>query len=246
VPTLRIDLDGIGDSDGDAGRYRDVGQFYARDELAEQIRLLTDELASRTGAGRIILAGLCAGGYWAFRAADLDPRVVAAYLLNPGALEWRTDLVRRRDARRLRRVADPAWWRRLARGQVRIGRIRSIAAAAVGEGIRGRIGSSASSTGSGQTATSATAPADIADRLDARGATVVMAFSSDEALREELSHDGFLARVASMANVHLETLPGRDHTLRPIAAQRAVHELLDRSLLADLARLGVRTDTGAA
>jgi hypothetical protein len=29
-------------------------------------------------------------------------------------------------------------------------------------------------------------------------------------------------------------------------AQRAVHDLLDRSLLADLGRLGVRTDTGAA
>jgi len=245
VPTLRIDLDGIGDSDGDSGRYRDVGQFYARDELADQIRLLSDEVLARTGADRIVLAGLCAGGYWAFRGADRDPRVVAAYLLNPGALEWRTDLVRRRDARRLRRLADPAWWRRLARGQVRLARIRSVAAAAIGEGVRGRIGG-APSTGAAQAERAETAPAEIADRLHARGTTVVIAFSSDEALHDELVRDGFLARVAAQPNVHLETLPGRDHTLRPIVAQRAVHDLLDRSLLADLARLGVRTDTGAA
>lgn len=245
VPTLRIDLDGIGDSDGDAGRYRDVGQFYARDELADQIRILTDELLARTGAERVILAGLCAGGYWAFRGADRDPRVVAAYLLNPGALEWQTDLVRRRDARRLHRLADPIWWRRLVRGQVRLARIRSVAAAAVSEGIHGRVGGAAPSS-FGDAVRSETAPAAIVGRLDARGTTVVMAFSNDEALHDELERDGFLAGIAALPNVRLETLPGRDHTLRPIVAQRAVHDLLDRALLADLGRLGVRSDTGAA
>jgi dienelactone hydrolase len=245
VPTLRIDLDGIGDSDGDAGRYRDVGQFYARDELADQIRILTDELLARTGAERVILAGLCAGGYWAFRGADRDPRVVAAYLLNPGALEWQTDLVRRRDARRLRRLADPIWWRRLVRGQVRLARIRSVAAAAVSEGIHGRVGAAAPSS-PGDADRAEAAPAAIVGRLDARGTTVVMAFSNDEALHDELERDGFLAGVAALPNVRLETLPGRDHTLRPMVAQRAVHDLLDRALLADLGRLGVRSDTGAA
>jgi hypothetical protein len=91
-----------------------------------------------------------------------------------------------------------------------------------------------------------TAPAAIVGRLDARGTTVVMAFSNDEALHDELERDGFLAGVAALLNVRLETLPGRDHTLRPIVAQRAVHDLLDRALLADLGRLGVRSDTGAA
>jgi alpha/beta superfamily hydrolase len=244
VPTLRIDLDGIGDSDGDAGRYRDVGQFYAREELADQIRTLTDELLARTDAERVVLAGLCAGGYWAFRGADRDPRVVAAYLLNPGALAWQTDLVRHRDARRLRRLADPVWWRRLVRGQVRLARIRSVAAAAVSEGIHGRVGGAGASAADADR--SDTAPAAIVGRLDARGTTVVMAFSNDEALHDELERDGFLAGVAALPNVRLETLPGRDHTLRPIVAQRAVHDLLDRALLADLGRLGVRSDTGAA
>lgn len=247
VPSLRIDLDGIGDSDGDSNRYRDVGQFYARDDLAEQIRILTDELVASTGAERIVLAGLCAGGYWAFLGADRDPRVAAAYLLNPGALEWRTDLVRRRDARRIRRLGDPAWWGRLVRGQVRFGRIRSIAGAALREGLgRGSRHAAARSAGLADPGRPAITPTAIADRLHARDASVVIAFSGDEALREELLRDGFLDRVAGMSNVRLETLPGRDHTLRPIAAQRAVHELLDRALQADLARIGLGSDTGAA
>jgi len=31
-------------------------------------------------------------------------------------------------------------------------------------------------------------------------------------------------------NAVLETLPGRDHTVRPIVAQRAVHAMLGREL----------------
>ena len=244
IPTLRIDLDAIGDSDGDSGRYRDVGQFYARDALAEQIRLFSDEALARTGASRLILAGLCAGGYWAFVGADRDPRVTAAYLLNPGALEWRTDLVRRRDARRIRRLADPAWWRRLVSGQVRFARIRKVAAAALGEGLRRPGRALAASTL--EDAPRDGAPAAILDRLAARGTTVVIAFSGDEALRDELARDGVLDHIATLPNVRLETLPGRDHTLRPIVAQRAVHELLDRALAADLEPVASLAGSGAA
>jgi dienelactone hydrolase len=244
VPTLRIDLEGIGDSDGDSGQYRDVGQFYARDALAAQIRAMSDELLARTGATHLVLAGLCAGGYWAFLGADRDPRVIAAYLLNPGALEWRTDLVRRRNARRIRRLADPIWWRRLAGGQVRLSRVRAVARAALSEGLRGRVrGASPASEPAGPER-SRTSPVAIIDRLDARGATVVIAFSSDEALHDELARDGFIDRIATLPNVHLETLPGRDHTLRPIVAQRAVHDLLDRSLQADLTRVAIAAGAG--
>jgi alpha-beta hydrolase superfamily lysophospholipase len=246
VPSLRIDLEGIGDSDGDSGQYRDVGQFYAREVLADQIRIMSDELVARTGAGRIVLAGLCAGGYWAFLGADRDPRVAAAYMLNPGALEWRTDLVRRRNARRIRRLGDPAWWRRLVRGQVRVSRMRAIATAALSEGLRGRIGGGSLGVGQAGPGRPETAPAAIIERLDARGTTVAIAFSNDEVLHDELARDGFLDRIETLPNVHLETLPGRDHTLRPVIAQRAVHDLLDRALLADLARIAVATDTGAA
>jgi alpha-beta hydrolase superfamily lysophospholipase len=245
VPTLRIDLDGIGDSEGDSTRYRDVGQFYERDDLAAEIRAFGDVLLGRTGAERLILAGLCAGGYWAYHGADRDERVAAAYLLNPGALFWTTDLVRRRDARRLRRLADPAWWRRLARGQVRAERIRRIAGAAASEGL-GRLTGRRRLAGDPPGSAVDRRPLAILDRLTDRGTSLVVAFSNDESLYEELRADGVIDRIAAAPNARLERLPGRDHTLRPAIAQRAAHELLDRSMLADLSRLGIRPDEGAA
>lgn len=247
VPTLRIDLDGIGDSEGDAARYRDVGEFYERDELAGEIRAYADALVARTGAARLVLAGLCAGGYWAYHGADRDERVAAAYLLNPGALYWTTDLVRRRDARRLRRLADPAWWRRLARGQVRAERIRKIARAAATEGVGRLAGRGRGSPPDDRAGADLDRrPVAILERLEARGTSLVIAFSNDESLYEELRADGVIDRLAAAPNARLERLPGRDHTLRPVIAQRAAHELLDRSLLADLSRLGIRSHEGVA
>ena len=248
IPTLRVDLDGIGDSDGDAARYRDVGAFYARTQLADEIRALSDELLERTGAEHLVLAGLCAGGYWAFHGADRDPRVVAAYLLNPGALAWRTDLVRDRNARRLRRLADPVWWGRLARGQVRWARIRAVARAAFGRAVElagGGLRARPHAVAPPGLVEGLRPPVEVLAGLEARAVRLVVAFSADEALHAELVADGFLDHLARARNVELASLPGRDHTLRPIAAQLAAHDLLDRSIAGDLARLGVPGWTAA-
>ena len=45
VPTLRIDLSGVGDSDGDEVRFYQTPQFY-RDDLADQVRAALDEVAA--------------------------------------------------------------------------------------------------------------------------------------------------------------------------------------------------------
>jgi hypothetical protein len=67
----------------------------------------------------------------------------------------------------------------------------------------------------------------------------VLAFCEDDALHAELEADGILARLERWPTVELELLPSRDHTLRPVVAQRAVHDLLDRQLAIELARTGV-------
>ena len=131
VPTIRLDLDGIGDSDGDADRYQDVAAFYVRDAAADEIRCGDGPASgSRVRAAdhprRAVRRWLLG-----FQGADRDERVTAALLLNPGALVWHDDLVRARDAARLRRLLRLAWWSRLLRGKVRRARIRSIASAAV-------------------------------------------------------------------------------------------------------------------
>ena len=135
LPTLRVDLEGIGDSDGDAGRYRDVGKFY-RSELGGFVSAILDALEARGYGERFVLVGLCAGGYWAFNAADRDPRAVAALMVNPGALEWHPELVKDRNARKLQRLRRRAWWRRVLRGQVKRKNVVAVARATASQGWR--------------------------------------------------------------------------------------------------------------
>jgi hypothetical protein len=78
----------------------------------------------------------------------------------------------------------------------------------------------------------------LLDALREHGTRVILAFADDEPVRDELEADGTLAHLGRWPNVVLTHLPGRDHTLRPVVAQRAYHELLE----GELDRL---TDTGA-
>jgi hypothetical protein len=86
----------------------------------------------------------------------------------------------------------------------------------------------------------------ILDRLSAAGTTVVMAFSVDEPLYGELERDGFVARSGRWPTLHLDRLPGRDHTLRPIVAQRAAQTLLDRELERELDHVTAATRARSA
>lgn len=231
VASLRIDLEGIGDADGDAERYSDVTRFYVP-ELVEQVAVVLGALEARGLGDRFVLTGLCSGGYWAFQRAVRDERVSAAVLVNAGALVWSDDLVARREGRKVARLRQLAWWRKILRGDVTIARMLAIA----GTYLRGRIGRRRQAGGS---------PEDAAleaslDRLRDTDTRLVLAFSADEALHTELDKGGILGRLEQWPNVELASLPARDHTLRPIVAQRAIHELLDRQLASELARSGHR------
>ena len=68
------------------------------------------------------------------------------------------------------------------------------------------------------------------DELRDARTRVVLAFAGDEPVYDELKADGVLARLDRWPNVVLTRLPGDDHTLRPIAAQRALHAILDSEL----------------
>ena len=233
VPALRIDLEGIGDADGDANRYRDVTQFYVP-ELVDQVTAILDMLQARGLGDRFLLTGLCSGGYWAFQAAVREHRVSAALLVNSGALVWNDDLLSRRDGRRVERLRQLESWRKILRGEVTVARMRAIARAYAQDLMRRRLLV-------GRTASDSPVETNIdrgLDRLRDTGTRLVLAFSGEEALHAELAQDGVLARLARWPNVELESLPGRDHTLRPIIAQRALHEFLDRRLSRELARSG--------
>ncbi len=229
VPSLRMDLESIGDPDGDSDRYRDVNNFYT-DEFGEHVGAILDEL-ERHGLGPdFVLIGLCAGAYWAFHTAARDRRVVAALILNPRAMIWDTGLLARREARKVERLLTPALWSRVARGEIGLSRALPILRAVATSGVN------AARRAPGRLR-ARSRPADEVDpvesRLDAlaeHGTRVVLAFSGDEPVYDELAADGVFDHLDRWPNVFLTSLPGRDHTLRPIVAQQAALELLDAEL----------------
>ena len=230
MPTLRIDLGGIGDSDGDAERYRDVAELYVP-SLIDQVGDVIDALQARGTARRFVLVGMCSGAYWAFHAALADDSVAAALLLNPRHLFWDAHLHIRRDARKLARLGSRLTWRRIVRGEVSRERMAEVARASVTRALR------ATRAASGRLLSGARRSQDDDDEVDhafdtlsQHDRTILLAFSNREPLLEELEREGRLARLARWPNVCLKRVPGYGHTLRPTALQRHAHRLLDDAL----------------
>ncbi|MDQ6776593.1 MAG: hypothetical protein M3071_10350 [Actinomycetota bacterium] len=235
VPTFRLDVEGIGDADGAITPYADDEGLYVG-ELVPQVLAALDELQRRGLGDRFVLAGLCGGAYWCFHAALRDPRVTTALMLNPRRLFWDPALTPARDFRwlvvnrtarqLLARVLNPATWLKIhmeaSGARVRALVLWMLAApmrALVSRAVRGPTGQVASGGFN-----------EAFDRLEATGKRVMVMFSSDEPLQFELVHSGQLASLERRDNVTLENVAVRDHTCRPISAQREVHAILDRAL----------------
>lgn len=237
-PSLRVDLESIGEADGDPAPRADVADYYDSGFVAQVIAVL-DELERRGVARRFRLVGLCAGAYWAFRTALVDERVELAVLINSGALVWHPDILTEREGRRIGRAFQRHWWGRLVRGEVRLRSLLRL----IGQTARGIIPTlSQLVPGSGPGGRSPIAM-DL-DRLPP-ATRVAMAFSGGEPLREELAARGILHQLDRWPQVELVELPGSDHTLRSVEAQRAVADLLRRELSPRQGTAAPRGDRGA-
>lgn len=237
VPCLRLDVAGIGDSEGDAGRYADIAGLYLP-EFAEQIAATVSALAARGVARRFMIVGLCSSAYWGFQCALRDSRVDSVVLINPAALVWDPGLVAAREARKLFKLRRASQWRRIARGGVRPeialgvlkGTARSLARILLDAPKRLAAARRARRVG-GEEIDRAL------DRLCERDQRVVLVFCSlGEQLRDELARQRRLPPADRWPNMELELIPGYDHMLRPRAMQRDAHEILDRVLERELAR----------
>jgi alpha-beta hydrolase superfamily lysophospholipase len=221
VHSLRLDLEGIGDAEGDPERLTELAALYTP-ELVDQVCAGLDELESRGVARRFVLAGLCSGAYWSFHAALRDERVAAAFMLNPQALFWDESLEASRAMRR--GVMRTSSWRKLVRGQVPLERMRDLAyRAPVALPRRALARRSARRRGENVLE-------DALDRLRDTSKTLRFIFSGNEPLCEELELEGYLARLDRWPNVTIEFIPGHIHTLRPLQSQRGAHQALDRAL----------------
>ena len=227
VPVLRLDVAGIGDSDGDASGYaRDAGLYVPG--LVSQVIAALDALELSGVAARFVVGGLCAGAFWAFHAALQDDRVVSAVMINPRALVWNEDLGAARDLRalvnqpfslaRLRRAATPERRRAVARWLL---------------GMPGRLRDHV--TDRGRTGRDGDADLDAAiDRFVRSGKRALLLFGDHEPLEAELNRSGRMDRLRGADTLALEQIAVRDHTLRPAWAQARAHEALDRSLEREL------------
>ena len=240
VPCLRVDVAGIGESDGDSAPYRELSALYAP-ELTEQVIAVLRALESEGVGRRFVLVGLCSGAYWAFDAAVREPSVVAALMLNPRLLFWSTyvRLRVRRESRKVAKLRSGSMWRRILAGRVHPKKMRRVIRAALARPfwmMREALGRPG--------------PADefdaAFDELQRRECTVLLGFARREELLEDLDEEGRREPLQRRPNVRLELLDGYGHTLRPVDLQRQGHALLDELLAAEVARADDRSTRPAA
>jgi pimeloyl-ACP methyl ester carboxylesterase len=226
VPTLRLDLGGIGDADGDGERFSELAELYVP-KLVDQACAAVNVLESRGIGQRFVLVGLCSGACWSFHAALRDDRVAAAFMLNPKALFWDQSLEVARDLRRGLRSSS---WRKLLRGEVPLERMTALAYRAP-FALPRRVLAQRSARRRGEI------ELDHAfDHLRDTGKILRFIFSGNEPLREELERDGYMNQRDRWPNISFEFIPGEIHTLRPFRSQQRAHEALDRGLAEMLGR----------
>jgi alpha-beta hydrolase superfamily lysophospholipase len=232
VCTLRLDLAGIGDSDGDAAALARVTEFY-KEGYVEQARAALESLAERGLPERFVVLGLCAGCYWAANAALADERVAAVIMLNPRTLvfdEWRHALRRTRHLRE--RMLRPSTWRKVLSGDIRLAKHLE-----TGRTLIGRAASTprrAHKLATSERQGTASEPLEgLFDALRDRDQRALLLFTGEEVLHSELSRNGMLGQLEDRwPNIEL-ALRGTSvdtHTLTPLWLQRQVHALLDRVL----------------
>ena len=222
VATLRIDLEGLGDADGDPTPYADTGALYTL-ALVDQALASMDELERRGLPPSFLLGGLCSGAYWSFHAALRDPRVVATYLLNPRALIWDESLDKEREARKMRGVLSGSSWRQVLRGEVSPRRMGQIVRAGTTAPFRARAAAAVRRDRQRELDRAL-------GRMRDTGKRMVLVFGGNEPLHEELEREGRLVDLEQWPNTELAELPGNDHSFRPIRSQHYVHAVLERAL----------------
>ena len=223
VPVLRLDLEAIGDSDGDEAPYRDDAALYTPAFVPDVITAM-DYLAQHGIADRFVLGGLCSGAFWSFHAALRDPRVQAVMLLNPRALIWTAGLGPGRDLRALfTQRPSLSKLRRLATGPRLHAFVRWLAATPAR--LLRRMWSRESETSAAERELDSALA-----RFLSSGRRALVLFSAHEPLHAELERTGRLDRLRAAPAVTVDYIDVRDHTMRPSWAQAEVHASLDRAL----------------
>lgn len=214
LPVLRFDLRGMGDSEGSARDYRAAGPDIAG--------ALAQFFAAVPSLREVVLWGLCDGATAAACHAPRDARVQALVLLNP----WvRSEAGLARATLRhyyLPRLLQASFWRKLARGGVRLGAsvasLRQVAAA---------------SQGAAAAEPDAPAPAMLRALTQFQGKVLLILSGDDLGAREWsalLAADARWRAVAARAQWTQAQVDGANHTFASAAWRADVEQLCARWL----------------
>ena len=221
VTSLRLDLQGIGESDGEQNL--DVASLY-QERLVEQVEIVMDSLRSRVGARWFAVIGLCSGAFWAFHAAVRNRDVHAAILLNPRLFFWDPEVDRRRILRRTAGLlVDTTDWRRLVRGYVSRKSFKRVARIVLDRFSAGHANASR------QFQICPESMADAWEALERSQNRLTLIFTEGEPLLREMEEEGHLSPQTS-SRVRCIRIANCGHTFRPLWAQKMAHELIDNEL----------------
>jgi alpha-beta hydrolase superfamily lysophospholipase len=221
VASLRLDLQGIGESEG--GEYLDVPSLYL-ERLVDQIEIAIDSLRRRAGMKRFVAIGLCSGACWAFHAAIRNPHVRAAILLNPSLLSWDPGADRRRILRSL--ASGFTGWADCSR-MVRSGIHRADIQWAARRVVQ-RLGRRRTK-GGGHLQLGFETVTEAWSTLERTKKRVTLLFREGEELLAEMEASGELPPDTN-SFVRCIRVPNAGHTFRPLWAQKLVHGLIDAEL----------------
>lgn len=219
VPSLRLDLLGTGESDGEPTLATE--EFYSA-QMVEQVAAAMDSLRSRLGVRQFSMIGLCSGAFLAFQTVIRTPDIRTAILLNPRLFFWDPQVDRDRLVQRtVRGLGKWDDWRRLLRGQIPLQSIKSA--------VRTTFSRIRPANGGQRRRIPAEALADAWASIERNRCRVTLVFAENEPLLEEMEQEGQMPP-HSHSQVRCVRVAGCDHNFRPLWAQRLVHELVDNEL----------------
>jgi pimeloyl-ACP methyl ester carboxylesterase len=219
VRSLRLDLAGIGESDGEPTLGTE--RLY-QDHMVDQIEIVMDSLRARLGVRQFVVIGLCSGAFWAFHAAIRNRDICAAILLNPRLFFWDPEVDRRRLLRRtLTGLGEWKDWRRLAQGDVPIERIKQLARIALDK-IQ-------TADGNQHLQIQPEAMARAWAAIERNQSRVTLIFTEGEPLIREMAEEGQMPP-QNCSRVRCLQVGNGGHTFRPLWAQKLAHELIDGEL----------------
>jgi alpha-beta hydrolase superfamily lysophospholipase len=228
VRSVRFDLDGMGDSDGDPEPYRDLSRLYDP-WIVNQVTSVIDQLHAGGHGDRFLLVGLSAGAYWALHAGLNEDRVAAVALINPGALVWDPGTSALGDFRTMRTIAQT---RSISLATLRkaLGTRGLALAVWLLRGLVAKLRPGRSEPP--MLVSHADEMREAVAELCAMSAYRLFVCCQDEPSLEEITELGLLGQVTATPGLRFVRIASNDHTVRPAWAQRELHAALD-GLLAE-------------